>query len=65
MISEVDLLMEDIPRLEKKFGADNLFVQVLKAQLAALQNPMAQKRQKEPPHFDFKGFIGTLIFKKK
>jgi len=38
MISEIDLLREDIPRLEKKFGAGNPFVEVLKAQLALLQN---------------------------
>jgi len=42
MISEIDLLRKDIPRLEKKFGADNPFVGVLKAQLAWLQN---QRRQ--------------------
>ena len=34
MISEIDLLWNDIPRLEKKFGMDNPFVEVLKAQLA-------------------------------
>ena len=31
MISEIDLLREDIPRLERKFGVGNLFVEVLKA----------------------------------
>ena len=38
MISEIDLLRADIPRLEQKFGAGNPFVGVLKAQLALLQN---------------------------
>ena len=38
MISEIDLLRDDIPRLEEKFGADNPFVEVLKAHLAELQN---------------------------
>ena len=38
MITEIDLLRDDIPRLEKKFGGGNLFVQVLKAQLASLQS---------------------------
>jgi len=33
MISEIDLLRKDIPRLEKTFGASNPFVKVLKAQL--------------------------------
>jgi len=42
MISELDLLRQDIPRLEQKFGAGDLFVGVLKAQLALLQQ---QKRQ--------------------
>jgi len=37
MITEIDLLRDDIPRLEKKFGRSNLFVQVLKAQLRSLQ----------------------------
>jgi hypothetical protein len=36
MVSEIDLLKEDIPRLEKSFGVNNSFVKVLKAQLASL-----------------------------
>ena len=44
MISEIDLLRADIPRLEQKFGAGNPFVGVLKAQLALLQN----ERRQEP-----------------
>ena len=46
MISEIDLLREDIPRLEQKFGASNPFVEVLKAQLALLQNQRKQQPQK-------------------
>ena len=46
MISEIDLLREDIPRLEQKFGARNPFVGVLKAQLALLQNQRKQQPQK-------------------
>ncbi len=42
MISEIDLLRKDIPRLEKTFGINNAFVKVLKAQLALLQNQMKQ-----------------------
>jgi hypothetical protein len=38
MISEIDLLRKDIPRLEQKFGAGDPFVGVLRAQLALLQN---------------------------
>jgi hypothetical protein len=38
LTSEIDLLRDDIPRLEKAFGVDNPFVGVLKAQLASLQN---------------------------
>ena len=34
MISKIDLLWNNIPRVEKKFGMDNPFVEVLKAQLA-------------------------------
>jgi hypothetical protein len=63
MISELDLLREDIPRLEEKFGADNLFVGVLKAQLAALQNPAMQIRQREQLHFGFWDFVRSLIFR--
>lgn len=63
MISEIDLLREDIPRLEEKFGTDNLFVEVLKAQLAALQNPAAQKRQMGQFQFGFWNFVRSLIFR--
>ena len=45
MISEIDLLREDIPRLEQNFGAGDAFVGVLKAQLALLQN----ERRQQPP----------------
>ena len=45
MVSEIDLLRADIPRLEQKFGADDPFVGVLKAQLALLQN----ERRQQPP----------------
>jgi hypothetical protein len=48
MVSEIDLLKEDIPRLEKKFGADNPFVVVLKAQLASLQNQTKQQLRRKP-----------------
>ena len=45
MVSEIDLLKVDIPRLEKKFGVNNPFVEVLKAQLALLQNQRKQQPQ--------------------
>ena len=50
MISEIDLLREDIPRLERKFGVGNLFVEVLKAQLTMLHNKREQQRQKDWYH---------------
>ena len=53
MISEIDLLRADIPRLEQKFGAGDLFVGVLKAQLALLQN---EKRQ-QPPRARYHGWL--------
>ena len=43
MISEIDLLRKDIPRLEQKFGAGDAFVGVLKAQLSLLQNKKRQQ----------------------
>ena len=46
MISEIDLLRKDIPRLEQKFGAGDPFVGVLKAQLALLQNERRQSPRK-------------------
>ena len=46
MISEIDLLRKDIPRLETKFGADNPFVEVLKAQLISLQNQPEQTQRR-------------------
>jgi len=56
MVSEIDLLRKDIPRLEKKFGMDNPFVEVLKAQLASLQNQTGQQLQKERHHLRFVNF---------
>jgi hypothetical protein len=50
MVSEIDLLRKDIPRLEKKFGVDNPFVKVLKAQLALLQNQRKQQLQRVRYH---------------
>ena len=58
MVSEIDLLREDIPRLEKKFGVDNPFVEVLKAQLASLQNQTEQQPQREQHH------LGVVNFKR-
>ena len=56
MVSEIDLLRKDIPRLEKKFGMDNPFVEVLKAQLASLQNQTGKQSQKERHHLRFVNF---------
>ena len=50
MVSEIDLLRADIPRLEQKFGADNPFVGVLKAQLAWLQNEKRQQPRRGQYH---------------
>ena len=50
MISEIDLLRKDIPRLEQKFGAGDAFVGVLKAQLALLQNEKRQQPRRERYH---------------
>ena len=50
MISEIDLLREDIPRLEQKFGAGDAFVGVLKAQLALLQNEKRQQPRRDQYH---------------
>ena len=57
MVSEIDLLREDIPRLEMKFGANNPFVEVLKTQLASLQNQAKQQPQGA-------GIIGGLLILK-
>jgi hypothetical protein len=48
MISEIDLLQEDIPRLEQKFGAHDPFVAVLKAHLKALQDQAKPPPQTAP-----------------
>jgi hypothetical protein len=53
MVSEIDLLKGDIPRLEKKFGVNNSFVKVLKAQLASLQNQMRQQPERDRYHLVF------------
>jgi hypothetical protein len=64
MISEIDLLREDIPRLEQKFGANNPFVGVLKAQLALLQNERRQQPQREQYHQWFVNFKRFQIRKR-
>lgn len=56
MISEIDLLKNDIPRLEQKFGVDNPFVEVLKAQLALLQNQRKKQLNRGRYHQMFVNF---------
>jgi hypothetical protein len=56
MVSEIDLLKEDIPRLEWKFGRNDPFVEVLKAQLALLQNQRKQQLQGGRFHRKFLNF---------
>jgi hypothetical protein len=51
MISEIDLLKKEIPRLELKFGRANAFVELLKAQLAFLQNQAKPVAQNDPLHW--------------
>jgi hypothetical protein len=53
MISEIDLLEEDIPRLEQKFGAHDPFVEVLKAHLKALQDQAKPPPQTKPHRFEW------------
>ena len=60
MVSEIDLLRKDIPRLEQKFGAGDAFVGVLKAQLALLQNERRQQPPRDKNHrwlVNFKRFL--------
>ena len=64
MVSEIDLLREDIPRLEKKFGVGNPFVEVLKAQLASLQSQTEQKPQKRQYHSGVVNFKRSQIRKR-
>ena len=64
MVSEIDLLKEDIPRLEKKFGVDNPFVEVLKAQLASLQNQRKQQPEMRRYHRGFVNFKRFQIRKR-
>ena len=47
MISEIDLLREDIPRLEQTFGTNNLFVAILKDRLDFLQKQMNKQPEDE------------------
>ena len=65
MVSEIDLLREDISRLEKKFGVNNPFVEVLKAQLALLQHQRKQKLQRIRHHKGVVEFKRFQIRKKK
>jgi hypothetical protein len=51
MITEIDLLKEEIPRLELKFGTTNAFVELLKAHLAFLQNQTKPVPQNDPFHW--------------
>ena len=64
MVSEIDLLRADIPRLEQKFGVGNPFVEVLKAQLASLQNQTEQQPKREQYHLGFVNFKRPQIPKR-
>ena len=64
MVSEIDLLKGDIPRLEKKFGVNNPFVKVLKAQLASLQNQMRQQTERDQYHLGFVNYKRFQIRKR-
>lgn len=64
MVSEIDLLREDIPRLEKKFGVGNPCVEVLKAQLASLQRQTEQKLQRGHYHSGVVNFKRSQIRKR-
>jgi len=61
MISEIDLLRDDIPRLEKKFGRGDPFVQVLKAHLAALQHKQQLLPTMKKSHLGFVNFKKSQI----
>jgi len=63
MISEIDLLRADIPRLEQKFGVGNPFVELLKAQLASLQDQTEKQTRSERHSQGFKKFKGSQILK--
>ena len=65
MATEIDLLKEDIPRLEKKFGRDNPFVKLLKSQLDFLQNQNVSQEQREESYSGFVDFIKSKIDKRK
>jgi hypothetical protein len=65
MITEIDLLREDIPRLEKKFGRDNPFVELLRVQLDFLQNQTAQQPLREQRHMGVVNFIKARIQKRE
>jgi len=64
MISEIDLLQDDIPRLEKMLGAGNPFVEVLKADLVTLQNKQKQQPARGQSHSGFVKFKKSLIQKR-
>jgi hypothetical protein len=50
MVTEIDLLKEEIPRLEIKFGRTNAFVELLRTQLVFLQNQTKPQPLKKPYH---------------
>ena len=64
MVSEIDLLREDIPRLEKKFGVNNPFVDVLKAHLTSLQKQTEEQPQRGWYHRRFVNFKKFQIRKR-
>ena len=63
MISEIDLLKENLPRLKMRFGVDDPFVEVLKAQLASLQNQTEHQRKNEQYRWGVVNFIRSQIWK--
>jgi hypothetical protein len=46
MATELELLNKDIPRLEKRYGSNNPFVQLLKSQVSFLQNKLKSQSDK-------------------
>jgi hypothetical protein len=65
MISEIELLQEEIPRLEQKFGAHNPFVEVLKAHLRALQDQAKPLPQTTLRHRKWANFLRFLSRSRK
>lgn len=62
MVSDLNLVQDDTTRMEQKFGVDDPFGGVLKAQSVSLKNQTTPQRQRKLYH---RGLVNFLRFQSR